>query len=43
MVPEILDFTTKFMRDAMRILAKKDELTLKDIRQFYVASEKGGV
>jgi translation initiation factor 4A len=40
MAPEILDLTTKFMRDAVRILVKKDELTLEGIRQFYVASEK---
>jgi len=40
MAPEILDLTTKFMRDAVRILVKKDELTLEGIRQFYVAIEK---
>jgi len=40
MAPEILDVTTKFMRDAVRILVKKDELTLEGIRQFYVAIEK---
>jgi len=40
MAPEILDLTTKFMRDAVRILVKKDELTLEVIRQFYVAIEK---
>jgi len=40
MPPEILDMTTKFMRDAVRILVKKDELTLEGIRQFYVAIEK---
>jgi len=40
MPPEILDMTTKFMRDAIRILVKKDELTLEGIRQFYVAIEK---
>jgi translation initiation factor 4A len=40
MPPEILDLTTKFMRDAVRILVKKDELTLEGIRQFYVAIEK---
>jgi len=40
MPPEILDLTTKFMRDAIRILVKKDELTLEGIRQFYVAIEK---
>jgi len=40
MAPEILDMTSKFMRDAVRILVKKDELTLEGIRQFYVAIEK---
>jgi translation initiation factor 4A len=40
MAPGILDLTTKFMRDAVRILVKKDELTLEGIRQFYVAIEK---
>jgi len=40
MAPEILDLTTKFMRDAVRILVKKDELTLEGIRQFFVAIEK---
>jgi len=40
MAPEILELTTKFMRDAVRILVKKDELTLEGIRQFYVAIEK---
>merc|ERR1711907_341538 len=34
------DLTTKFMRDACRILVKKDELTLEGIRQFYIAIEK---
>jgi len=40
MAPDILELTTKFMRDAVRILVKKDELTLEGIRQFYVAIEK---
>merc|ERR1719189_1077325 len=40
MPPEILDLTTKFMRDAVRILVKKEELTLEGIRQFYVAIER---
>merc|ERR1712203_1008769 len=40
MPPDILDLSTKFMRDAVRILVKKDELTLEGIRQFYVALEK---
>ncbi|KAK9468686.1 P-loop containing nucleoside triphosphate hydrolase protein [Lipomyces arxii] len=40
MPKEVLDVTTKFMRDPVRILVKKDELTLEGIRQFYVAVEK---
>jgi len=40
MPPDILELTTRFMRDAVRILVKKDELTLEGIRQFYVAIEK---
>uniref|UniRef100_A0A060T8H0 ATP-dependent RNA helicase eIF4A n=1 Tax=Blastobotrys adeninivorans TaxID=409370 RepID=A0A060T8H0_BLAAD len=32
----VLEVTTKFMRDPVRILVKKDELTLEGIRQFYV-------
>jgi translation initiation factor 4A len=40
MPPDILDLTTRFMRDAVRILVKKDELTLEGIQQFYVALEK---
>lgn len=40
MPQDILDITTKFMRDPIRILVKKDELTLEGIRQFYIAIEK---
>jgi len=40
MPPDILDLTTKFMRNAVSILVKKDELTLEGIRQFYVGIEK---
>lgn len=32
----VLDVTTKFMRDPVKILVKKDELTLEGIRQFYI-------
>lgn len=32
----VLEVTTKFMRDPIRILVKKDELTLEGIKQFYV-------
>jgi translation initiation factor 4A len=37
---EVLEVTTRFMRDPMRILVKKDELTLEGIKQFYVAVER---
>lgn len=33
---EVYDVTTKFMRDPIKILVKKDELTLEGISQFYV-------
>lgn len=36
MPKEILDVTTRFMRNPIRILVKKDELTLEGIKQFYV-------
>ena len=37
---DVLEVTTKFMRDPVRILVKKDELTLEGIRQFYVNVEE---
>lgn len=37
---EVLDITTKFMSDPIRILVKRDELTLEGIKQFFVAVEK---
>ncbi|EPY50251.1 translation initiation factor eIF4A [Schizosaccharomyces cryophilus OY26] len=40
MPQDVLEVTTKFMRDPIRILVKKDELTLEGIKQFYVAVEK---
>jgi translation initiation factor 4A len=40
MAPDILDLTSKFMREPVRILVKKDELTLEGIRQFYIAIDK---
>jgi translation initiation factor 4A len=33
---EVLDVTKKFMRDPIRILVKKEELTLEGIKQFYI-------
>lgn len=40
MPQDVLEVTNKFMRDPVRILVKKDELTLEGIKQFYVAVEK---
>jgi translation initiation factor 4A len=40
MPTDVLEVTKKFMRDPVRILVKKEELTLEGIRQFYVAVDK---
>ncbi|CAN8063958.1 unnamed protein product [Agarophyton chilense] len=40
MPTDVLEMTQKFMRDPLRILVKKDELTLEGIKQFYIAVEK---
>jgi len=40
MPEEVLEMTGKFMNDPMRILVKRDELTLEGIKQFYVAVER---
>ena len=40
MPQEVLEMTEKFMRNPIRILVKKDELTLEGIKQFYIAIEK---
>jgi translation initiation factor 4A len=40
MPTEILDISQRFMRSPVRILVKRDELTLEGIKQFYVAVEK---
>merc|ERR1712134_154875 len=37
---EVLEVTERFMRDPVRILVKKDELTLEGIKQFYIAVDK---
>ncbi|GBG26103.1 ATP-dependent RNA helicase eIF4A [Hondaea fermentalgiana] len=37
---EVLEVSRRFMRDPVRILVKRDELTLEGIKQFYVAVEK---
>jgi len=40
MPPEVLEVTRSFMRDPIRILVKKEELTLDGIRQFFINVEK---
>lgn len=37
---DVLEITNKFMTDPIRILVKRDELTLEGIKQFFVAVEK---
>eukprot|EP00887_Chlorella_sp_A99_P003123 scaffold9.g3123.t1 len=37
---EVLEMTHKFMTDPVRILVKRDELTLEGIKQFFVAVER---
>lgn len=40
MPDEVLEVTKRFMREPIRILVKKEELTLEGIRQFYIQVEK---
>ncbi|CEP21495.1 TIF1 [Cyberlindnera jadinii] len=40
MPQDVLEVTTKFMRNPIRILVKKDELTLEGIKQFFINVEK---
>jgi len=40
MPADVLEVTTRFMPDPVRILVKKEELTLEGIQQFYVFVEK---
>ena len=40
MPQDVLEVTKRFMRDPIRILVKKEELTLEGIKQFYVQVEK---
>ncbi|XP_032400363.1 eukaryotic translation initiation factor 4A1A isoform X2 [Etheostoma spectabile] len=40
MPADVLEVTKKFMREPVRILVKKEELTLEGIRQFYINVEK---
>ncbi|CAL5222436.1 g4799 [Coccomyxa viridis] len=37
---EVLEMTGKFMTEPLRVLVKRDELTLEGIKQFFVAVEK---
>uniref|UniRef100_A0A7S3R1S0 RNA helicase n=2 Tax=Dunaliella tertiolecta TaxID=3047 RepID=A0A7S3R1S0_DUNTE len=37
---EVLEITQKFMTDPIRVLVKRDELTLEGIKQFFVAVER---
>ncbi|KAI5705220.1 hypothetical protein M8J76_014109 [Diaphorina citri] len=40
MPADVLDVSMKFMRDPIKILVKKEELTLEGIRQFYIYIER---
>ncbi len=40
MPEEALEITQKFMKDPVKILVKKEELTLEGIKQFYIAIDK---
>ena len=40
MPKEVLDMTNKFMNEPVKILVKRDELTLEGIKQFFVAVER---
>ncbi|KAJ3220269.1 translation initiation factor eIF4A [Dinochytrium kinnereticum] len=40
MPADVLEVTKRFMREPIRILVKRDELTLEGIKQFYIAVEK---
>lgn len=40
MPADVLEVTKRFMRDPIRILVKKEELTLEGIRQFYIEVEQ---
>ena len=40
MPADVLEVTKRFMREPIRILVKKEELTLEGIKQFYIQVEK---
>lgn len=37
---DVLDMTSKFMTEPVRILVKRDELTLEGLKQYFIAVEK---
>ena len=39
MTPDIIELSKAFMKDSIKILVKKDELTLEGIKQFYITIE----
>ena len=41
--PDVLSLTQQFMTEPVRILVKRDELTLEGIKQFFISVDKGGV
>ena len=40
MPPDVLDISNKFMREPLRILIKKEEITLQGIKQFFIAIQE---
>lgn len=40
MPPEIVEMTTQFMKNPVRILVQKEKLTLEGIKQFYISMEE---
>lgn len=40
MPADVLEVTKRFMREPIRILVKKEELTLEGIKQFFILVEK---
>ena len=40
MPDDVLEVTSRFMRNPVRILVKKEELTLAGIRQYYIQVDK---
>jgi translation initiation factor 4A len=40
MPPDVLDISSKFMREPVRLLIKKEEITLQGIKQFFIAIQQ---